>query len=75
MSSAMDKTLFNMRFTSKQLLRESKKAEKKSKDEVRCQTACLKREKERSSCICCRTVLCFLYFEALYAERRRSPYI
>lgn len=35
MASAMDKTLFNMRFTSKQLLRESKKAESKSKDEVR----------------------------------------
>lgn len=33
MASGMDKTLFNMRFTSKQLQRESKKAELKAKAE------------------------------------------
>ena len=33
MSAAMEKTLFNMKMTSKQLQRESKKSEKKSKEE------------------------------------------
>ena len=36
MSSAMDKTLFDMKFTAKQLLKESAKCEKKHAEEVRC---------------------------------------
>jgi charged multivesicular body protein 1 len=43
MSATMEKTLFNMKFTSKQLLRESKKCEKKQKDEEKKVVAAIKK--------------------------------
>jgi len=42
MASGLDKTLFNMRFTAKQLERESKKAEAKQKAEEKKSMECAK---------------------------------